>query len=213
MKVVCLANSYKTGGRCIAGIELDDNNDVVLVNGKPKWVRPVSNNENHEIANELVEGLLLLDIFEIDEIVAASLEHQTENVSFDQDSIEVIGEFDIANLHEITDNGRYGQIFGNGGAAVHADVANDLDYSLILLELSIFEVVLIQYEGRVHPKVKLKFRYNGHEYSLPITDPVFLDTYGHNRNILQDKEIIHVSISLARAYEEWCYKLVAGIMY
>ena len=36
-RFVCLANSFKEGGRCFAGIELDANNKPLLVNGHPKW--------------------------------------------------------------------------------------------------------------------------------------------------------------------------------
>lgn len=43
--MLCLANSYKHGGRCIAGIEVTlDNKGYSIVrdvNGVPKWVRPV----------------------------------------------------------------------------------------------------------------------------------------------------------------------------
>ena len=36
-KFVCLANSFKEGGRCMAGIELDSESNPVFEKGKPKW--------------------------------------------------------------------------------------------------------------------------------------------------------------------------------
>ena len=48
MKIVCLANSFRTGGRCLGGVELDQNNNPVFQNNRPKWVRPVCNTENEE---------------------------------------------------------------------------------------------------------------------------------------------------------------------
>ena len=41
MKIVCLANSFRVGGRCLGGIELDQNNNPVIQNGRPfriKWM-------------------------------------------------------------------------------------------------------------------------------------------------------------------------------
>jgi hypothetical protein len=32
-RFVCLANSFKEGGRCLAGIELDNNNNPKIENG------------------------------------------------------------------------------------------------------------------------------------------------------------------------------------
>jgi hypothetical protein len=37
-RFVCLANSFKEGGRCLAGIELDNNNNPIIENGHPKWI-------------------------------------------------------------------------------------------------------------------------------------------------------------------------------
>jgi len=38
-RFVCLANSFKEGGRCLAGIVLDNNNKPVIENALPKWIR------------------------------------------------------------------------------------------------------------------------------------------------------------------------------
>ncbi len=43
-RIVCLANSRKYSGRCIAGKEL-------LADGRPgRWIRPVSARENEEVS-------------------------------------------------------------------------------------------------------------------------------------------------------------------
>jgi hypothetical protein len=41
VRFVCLANSFKEGGRCVAGIVLDSNNNPE--NGNVHWIRPVAN--------------------------------------------------------------------------------------------------------------------------------------------------------------------------
>ena len=38
MKIVCLANSFRVGGRCLGGIELDQNNNPVIQNGRPPFI-------------------------------------------------------------------------------------------------------------------------------------------------------------------------------
>ena len=43
-RIVCLANSRKISGRCIAGREWDENR------GAGRWIRPVSARENQEVS-------------------------------------------------------------------------------------------------------------------------------------------------------------------
>ena len=54
-KFICLANSFKEGGRCIAGIELDANNIPVIIDNRPKWIRPVCNTEHGEVPINIAE--------------------------------------------------------------------------------------------------------------------------------------------------------------
>lgn len=53
--ILCLANSYKHGGRCIAGIEVTINNGTYTIvrdaNGVPKWLRPISHSAAGEVPN------------------------------------------------------------------------------------------------------------------------------------------------------------------
>jgi len=46
-RLVCLSNSNKLGGRCLAGIELDNQNNPVIIYGRPKWIRPICNTGLH----------------------------------------------------------------------------------------------------------------------------------------------------------------------
>jgi hypothetical protein len=66
---ICLANSKKIGERCIAGIEvkkIDDIYQVVKTQGKPNWLRPISQSQHGEINKALVSEVSLMDIIEID---------------------------------------------------------------------------------------------------------------------------------------------------
>jgi len=76
-KIVCLANSRKHSGRCIAGKE-------VLPRGYGSWIRPISARPSAEISEEerrFENGKdpRVLDIIDVPMIAAVPLLHQTEN--------------------------------------------------------------------------------------------------------------------------------------
>jgi hypothetical protein len=213
MKIVCLANSFRVGGRCLGGIELDKNNNPVIHNGRPRWIRPVCNTEHEEVPEVLVSHISLLDIIEFNNIGNIGHGHQTENILFNQNSITTNGRFPINNLNNIADNNRYKVIFGNRGAAVPESKVTELNHSLMLLEVTEFETNERVFEGKNYPQKKLSFRHNGHLYNFPITDPAFHRQYEINNSILEDEERLFITLSLAAPHEEWCSKLVAGIIY
>lgn len=212
MKIVCLANSFRVGGRCLGGIELDHNNNPIIQNGRPKWVRPVCNTEHEEVPTHLVSDISLLDIVEFQAMQATGHGHQSENVLFNTDKILTIGRFPVSRLEDLIDNDRCKLVFGNRGAAVPEHKVDELNYSLIFLSLTEFETNERVFENRQYPQIKLSFKHNGNLYNFPITDPSFLYRYGLNNNILQGKQKIYVTCSLAAPHEEWSSKLVAGIM-
>src|SRR5690606_3251022 len=123
------------------------------------------------------------------------------------------GRFPVSRLDNITDNNRFNLVFGNRGAAVPEHKVGELNHSLMLLALSEFETNERIFENRQYPQIKLSFRHSGNLYNFPITDPSFLHRYGINSNILQGKQKVSVSLSLAAPHEEWSSKLVAGIIY
>ena len=64
-RFVCLANSLKEGGRCIAGIELDEQHQPVFFQERPKWIRPVWTTEHGEIPLHMAIAFDTLDILEM----------------------------------------------------------------------------------------------------------------------------------------------------
>jgi hypothetical protein len=81
-RIICLANSFKEGGRCLAGIDLDNNNQPVYENGRPKWIRPVCNTPHGEIPNHWVQLFQLLNIVEFEATESKAEGYQSENVAF-----------------------------------------------------------------------------------------------------------------------------------
>ena len=73
---ICLANSFKYGGRCIAGIEINvtaDNHWQIIHNadGSPHWIRPIAKDTDY---GEIPEGeaiyIKLLSVVKLTGVVA-----------------------------------------------------------------------------------------------------------------------------------------------
>jgi hypothetical protein len=58
----------------------------------------------------------------------------------------------------------------------------------------------------------LAFAHNVNSYDFPITDPVFLQRYQNNHNLLTNVNQLYLSLSLGVVWNDWYYKLVAGII-
>ena len=77
-RIVCLANSRKYSGRCIAGKEL-------LADGRPgRWIRPVSARENEEVSEherQFHDGSdpRLLDVMDVPLLNPLPKDYQQEN--------------------------------------------------------------------------------------------------------------------------------------
>lgn len=212
-RFVCLANSFKEGGRCVAGIELDGNNNPKMENAHPKWIRPVCNTVHGEIDTNLVAYLRILDIIEIS-ITGFPEEknYQSENVLFSENSLKVVGRYDVENLSQICNSRNL--IFGNGGKSVSEESIDTLFHSLMLIKINQFEVAeKIYQDNKSKPQCRLVFTYNNNSYDFPITDPAFLHRYKSKHDLLKSSKEIVLCVSLGIAWNDWYYKLVAGIIY
>jgi hypothetical protein len=212
-RFVCLANSFKEGGRCVAGIELDGNNNPKMEKGHPKWIRPVCNSLHGEIDTNLVAHLKILDITEIS-ITGFPEEknYQSENIWFSEDSLKILGRYNVENLKQICNSRNL--IFGNRGKSVSEEIIDRLSYSLMLIKTSQFEVVeKIYQDNKSKSQCRLVFTYNENLYDFPITDPAFLHRYKNNHDLLKSSKELLFCASLGIAWNGWYYKLVAGIIY
>lgn len=210
---ICLANSYKYKERCIAGIEIETGTDgkfsVVLKDGTPKWIRPVSGCEHGQVPAALVENIKLLDIIEFEMTEECPLGYQSENVRFNESSLKKIGE--VPAKEEMLDllvDRKHGLLFGNKGKAVHQDMIVTVDHSLVFIGANSFKVVT---DKKKSDKFRAVFEYNDVEYDLPITDVDFLREYSPDRT--KDLSRAYLCISLGVLYGEFYYKLCAGLIF
>jgi hypothetical protein len=217
---ICFANSKKTGGRCIAGIEIlfdreKKSYSLITDDGKPRWIRPISNADHGEVPTELVKGILLRNIVEVDVTEDGFGGYQSENVKFNLSSLKKVGNITVSEkiLDRYSENDET-NVFGNGGKAVHPDDISSLNKSIVLLKVEkpVIHKVTTQYNGKTATQHRMKFDFKGHEYDFSLTDPHFIERYEADNNVLDSGTAFYLTISLGVLYMGWYSKLVAGVI-
>jgi hypothetical protein len=211
-RFVCLSNSFKEGGRCIAGIELDNNNKPLFFHGRRKWIRPICQTPHGEIPAQMVDHIKILDLVEIETThKPEEISYQSENVFFREDSLKVSGIFNHENINILCDPQI--MIFGNRGKAVSSEAISNLTHSLMLIKTDQYEVISKLYNDNPNnPQTRLNFIFNNVTYDFPVTDPVFLYKNRSDANYLKNYKSLYLCLSLTIPWKDWYYKLVAGII-
>jgi hypothetical protein len=218
-RLVCLANSRKLHGRCIAGRE--------LLQGKPgQWVRPVSDREHEEVSEyerQYEDGSdpRVLDIIDVPLIKARGNRRQPENWLLDPGRYwSKAGEFEYENLHRLTDH--RGELWINGHDTsnglndfVPVDEADRVDGSLKLifvddLRLHVYRPGLSF--GNPKRRVQAIFSFGGVGYRLWVTDPLIETRYLARADGVHTLGSSYLTVSLGEPLEGRCYKLVAAII-
>lgn len=216
---ICLANSKKLSNRCIAGIEVKKNNgsevsySVIKKDDKPKWVRPVTAEEHGEVPSNLVEGISLLDVVEIDIIEEVPNGYQSENVRFEASSLKVINKIGLSssNLDLLLDS-QQENLFGNKGKAIHTDIIESLSNSLTLIKVNKPCV----YFKEEKDQYRLKFLFNEASFDLPITDVKFIEYCRKIDDSVLEEQLqdeVYLAISVGVKFGDFYYKLVAGVIH
>lgn len=217
--IVCLANSRKDSGRCIAGKEIE--------NGRMgNWIRPVSKRPAGELSEEerrFEDGQdpKLFDIVRIPMTEPRPHGFQTENHLIDENyywsrnGSAAWGELNAA-LDPVKgvlwDNSSSG--FNGLHDRVEENVANRLQSSLMLIEvkdLSLSVVIEGVAFGHGKRKVRGRFSLNGAQYLLAVTDPVVERQYLASKDGEYRIGRAVLCISLGEPYKGHAYKLIAGV--
>ncbi|MCK4888161.1 MAG: hypothetical protein KAS96_12295 [Planctomycetes bacterium] len=199
-QIVCLANSYKRGGRCIAGVDLDTG----------QWVRPIGRGPEGAIGIErLVDGHepKLLDILEIPIGGATdNLGCQPENRLLNRGRWCNIGSLSIDDVLQYV--GDTMPLLHSNTKRVNPAIFENMPRnewrSLQLIRVAVH---FNDYFGKPHAR----FDYNS-EHNLKVTDPVFNERH-QNLNFKID---CLLTVSMAAPYKApcddipYCYKMVAG---
>lgn len=218
-RIVCLANSRKLNGRCVAGIEIANNRRV-------GWVRPVSAREHGEVSEyerQYKNGSdpRLLDIIDIPLIDARPGDFQKENWLLEPSEYWVkSGSLKWNDLADLDDPARplwlnnY-KTYNGRNDCVPLRLANTLTDSLRLVHVD--RLVLSVFPpgeafGNPKRRVQGRFTYNNSEYWLWVTDPNFEREYLDREDGEYKIGEAYLTISLGEPYNDSCYKLIASIM-
>lgn len=211
--ILCLANSYKYGGRCIAGIEVSVNDGKLTIQkstyGIPVWIRPISHSVAGEVPMSDALGIKVLSLVKIiDAQYAGNASHSEDYYYRKLQLLDTLNPSDKF-LKEYTDTW-HDCIFGNRGRALTPEAFQCGNYSLMLIRTEGSEIYL---DKRFTPKPRIKFNHKDVEYDLPITDPEFLNKLQRNTSLYKSEYgVLYIVVSLGIEHEGWHSKLAATII-
>jgi hypothetical protein len=218
-RMLCLANSRKLNGRCVAGIEIDQGRRI-------GWIRPVSARDHEEVSEyerQYEDGSdpRVLDIMDVPLLEARPKGYQQENWLLDPDHYwKKVGRVGWNDLVPLVDPMAPLWINGNSTLNGRNDrialrEAGALTSSLRLLRVNGLTLsVFSPGEAFGNPKrrVQGQFVHHGTAYHLWVTDP------GYEREYMRKPDGDYalgesfLTVSLGEPHNDACYKLIAAIM-
>lgn len=219
-RIVCLANSRKLSGRCVAGIEIDGNGNRI------RWIRPVSNPVGGELSYNQYRyrdgtELRVLDIVDVSLLRPCPHRYQRENWLIDDDgNCKKVGRISWYDLHHLVDppeplwiDGYHSRNCANDKIPLfYADTLSSSLRLLYLDRLSLCTVTQIQPDGSSRRRLQGRFSYGSRDYRLWITDPIVERRYLGQLDGCLELRKCFVTLSLSEPFEGHCYKLIAAII-
>lgn len=223
-RILCLANSKKHSGRCVAGRE-------VTAVGAGQWIRPVSARPGEEVSEnerQYQNGSdpRLLDVIDVPLIRAVPHACQTENWLLDPGSY-----WSRARRADWTELLQFAEapatLWVNGHSTYHGqhdeipqEIADALPASLYLIRVDRADLhVFAPQEAFGNPKrrVQARFIHGGVTYALWVTDPVVEREYLARPDGYHRLGECCLTISLGEPFQKtngqsYRYKLVAAII-
>lgn len=219
-RILCLANSRKISGRCIAGLE--------IANGAAaEWIRPVSRRENSELSErdrnfDNGRDPQVLDVIDVPMLGRKDHNFQIENHLIDDGYyFQFVARATFEQVNELVDRtGR--SLWSNISSSysgtrdrISEDSINPKDGSLRLIQVNDLEVTT-SIEGAAFNNAKRKvrglFTFNGLQYCLSVTDPIV-----EREGLARNNGTYHIGnailcISLGEIYQGYTYKLIASVI-
>jgi hypothetical protein len=218
-RIVCLANSRKYQGRCIAGKER-------LPDGSFAWVRPVSARPNEELSEaerRYVDGSepSLLDVIDIPLQCAAPRSYQTENWLLAPRQRWVLHRrAEWRHLAVLEDDPP--TLWTNGSSSsggmndrVAATVAAEWPCSLYLLRLDDLALHVSSHaaDGSFRWRLQASFTHRDVPYRLSVTDPEIETACLAREDGTYRMGRAYATVSLGEPFRDgFCYKLVAALI-
>ena len=212
---ICLANSYKHGGRCIAGVEVlwDGEKSKVVrdKSGTAKWIRPISKETTTgEIPNHQASLINVLDVVRLEGVVPCPSHAQQENVYFQAMTFTGKHYAITSQLLQRFMDEKHRHVFYNFGKAVLPFDYRQGSHSILLIRVEHAEVYADEgYSGQV--RYRISFIYHGHQYDFPITDPCYQTELRLGQRATGQKGTMFITCSLGLEYEGAHFKPVATV--
>lgn len=218
-RIVCLANSRKLLGRCLAGCEMGQGR-------RSTWIRPVSDREHEEVSEyerQYEDGSdpVVMDMIDVPLMEPRPKGYQQENWLIDPDAYWVkVGTVSWNDLkaYAVTDeplwiNGYH--TFHGVNDVIPVDVAATVQSSLKLIHVD--GVALHVFKpgeafGNSKRRVQGQFTFAGNTYALWVTDPNIEREYLAREDGSYGLGESYLTISLGEPYNGKCYKLVAAVI-
>ncbi len=220
-RIVCLANSYKTNGLCIAGREL-------LANGCGGWIRPVSARPTAEVSfteyrYQNNSSPRILDVIDVPLLNPLPKQHQTENHLIDASKPWVkVGELQWQQLVQIREQppslwiNSYQTKDGSRFNCISQTEAATQNYSLVLItpENFMIKVGSKTWDGKTKRTYHGSFKSNGIQYDLRSTDMAVQRVFeGKDEGDYPMNDVyLCVSLTEPAPQDGRCHKLVAAVI-
>jgi len=223
-RMVCLANSWRGGERCVAGREWK-NGEI------GDWIRPIHSLQDGAVnkSERQYEGNVeprVLDILDLSlqmpnpDTNFNEIDHQSENWLLDSsvkwkkfsrmkpDNLDALAKPEIPDLWIAGSSSRYGK-----NDKIPSDVGDELTRSIGVVQLERVKIVVPKYINRnPENKVRACFTYKGEEYKLSITDDEFMSRVKKKRDCEFTIPKCYATISVVKLSDNGdFYRLVAAI--
>ena len=219
--IICLANSKKPGGRCVAGKTIQNSR----FGG---WVRPISTRPGGELSHldrQFSDGVepALLDVISIDMLSKASHAYQPENLTINEREYwRHVRRATFKEALAAVDPQQpdlWGTSFDSSysGTNDRVPVANaaSFNYSLRLVKIDDLRIE-VSAEGASFGNMKRRLRghftYSRQRYAFSITDPLVEAQYlaGQDGSFKVGNALL--CASLGEPHKGYAYKLIASVI-
>lgn len=211
IKQICiLTKSYKHGGYCVAGIDINTKEWIRLVNS--------DNPNTDEIRKEQMflngKSIECLDVIEYDFIKNIPNSCQTENwllnTSLKPKYIKSVSIEELVNIIKIEKDDFF--IFNNSNLLNENEISN-INRSLYIFHVKNLKIEASTYEsyGEIRFRYKCSFDFNNNQYAnISLTDPVYRDVAQDGTNL--SNALIIASLPCVPYNDNLFYKFVAKII-
>jgi hypothetical protein len=218
-RIVCLANSFKNGGSCVAGKE------ILLGGHYGGWIRPVSARPTAELwlSESMYDSYAspkLLDIIDVPLLKAIPHDHQSENhlidpaVSWTKKGELPRGELELLCDYPATLWLNRGRTSNGAFDCVGREESALFAASLYFIKADCFTVEVGPGRWKGTKTYRGNFRYREVEHSLRVTDPEIAGKFESKQDGRYPLQDVHLCVSLTEPFEmdKRCHKLVASVI-